>query len=65
MYPLPLMLSRLTLHHPADWNAAGLGPLCVQMCESVLHSLCTDVNVYMMCEAVENQAPEGFLQDGK
>lgn len=59
------MLSRLTLHHPADWNAAGLGPLCVQMCESVLHSLCTDVNVYMMCEAVENQAPEGFLQDGK
>lgn len=61
----PLMISRLTLHCPVCRNAAGVGPLCLQMCESVLHSLCTDVNDYMRCEAVENQAPEGFLQDGK
>lgn len=38
-------------------------PLCLQWYSSVLHSLCTDVNDCMRCEAVENQAPEGFLQD--
>lgn len=34
-------------------------------CNSVLHLPCTKVNDYMRYEAVENQAPEGFLQDGK
>jgi len=39
--------------------------LCLQPCDTVLHSLCTAVNDYMRCEAVENQPPEGCLQDGK
>lgn len=51
--PLPCLLE-------CRWSWTSL-----QMCESVLHSLCTDVNDYMRCEAGENQAPKGFSQDGK